>query len=239
MADAGFLAAIAAAPRNGLARLVYADFLDERADPRGDYLRQLCAAAGWTECPDRAGAVARLQAVRAQFDADWLSTVQRGVPWKLLFEANLPPAPPRRGWYEFGPPATAGKIAEAEAALGYRLPHDLRELVAEFNGAQWWWDWNYGRCPVRITEFLDLPGLVLMGEDFGSRPGWPLFFVADDIFCPVFGLCLADTDEFRAGEVVCWHGYPPELRASYPSLFECVRRYPALVSTAASARQQE
>ncbi len=239
MADAGFLAAIAADPRSGLARLVYADFLDERADPRGEYLRELCAAAGWAACPDRTVAVAKLQQMRGEFTDDWLAVVQRGVPWKLLFEANLPPAPLRRDWYEFGPPASAEEIAAAEAALGFALPDELRELVSEFNGAQYCWDWNYGRCPVLITQYLDLAGLVQMAEDYsGSRPRWPLFFVADDIFCPVLGLCLADADEFRAGEVVCWYG-TPELRPGYPTLSECVRRYPALVSTTASARYQE
>ena len=37
--EAAFLAAIAAEPADDTRRLVYADWLDERGDPRGEYLR--------------------------------------------------------------------------------------------------------------------------------------------------------------------------------------------------------
>ena len=89
--EAALLRAIAADPKSGLARLVYADWLDERSDPRGEYVRLLCGAAGWAECPNRDSAVARLQGMRPALDADWLGAVQRGVPWRLLFEANAAP----------------------------------------------------------------------------------------------------------------------------------------------------
>src|SRR5438874_7243327 len=38
-ADAAFLRAIRAAPDDDLPRLIYADYLDERGDPRGEFIR--------------------------------------------------------------------------------------------------------------------------------------------------------------------------------------------------------
>jgi uncharacterized protein (TIGR02996 family) len=43
--DAGFLQALLAAPEDDALRLVYADWLEERGDPRGEYLRCQCARA--------------------------------------------------------------------------------------------------------------------------------------------------------------------------------------------------
>jgi len=40
--EEAFLAAIAKSPADNLTRLVYADWLDERDDPRGAYVRVLC-----------------------------------------------------------------------------------------------------------------------------------------------------------------------------------------------------
>src|SRR3954468_11511865 len=49
-ADAAFLRAIIAAPDDDLPRLVYADYLDERGDPRGEFIRLQCELA---RLPDR------------------------------------------------------------------------------------------------------------------------------------------------------------------------------------------
>src|SRR5215208_4409122 len=43
--EAGFIAALLAAPNDRTAMLVYADWLDERADPRAEYLRMVAAGA--------------------------------------------------------------------------------------------------------------------------------------------------------------------------------------------------
>src|SRR5262245_34100031 len=46
MDDAGFLQAVLDSPEDDALRLVYADWLEERGDPRGEYLRCQCARAG-------------------------------------------------------------------------------------------------------------------------------------------------------------------------------------------------
>ena len=66
--DQAFLRAIADAPYDRAPRLVYADWLDERGDPRGEYLRlddQLSQARG------------RLEQLQTQLDPAWLTAVRR------------------------------------------------------------------------------------------------------------------------------------------------------------------
>jgi|SRR5262245_721607 len=64
--EAGFIAAMHAEPTDRTVLLVYADWLDERNDPRGEYLRLLAA-----EKLDRA----RLDALRRTLDPIWVHQV--------------------------------------------------------------------------------------------------------------------------------------------------------------------
>jgi uncharacterized protein (TIGR02996 family) len=69
--DEEFLLAIAAAPRDEAPPLVYADWLDERSDPRGEYLRLLLileSAAFFQRWPE---AFQRLRDLQAQVDPKW------------------------------------------------------------------------------------------------------------------------------------------------------------------------
>jgi uncharacterized protein (TIGR02996 family) len=66
--EASLLAAIAADPDDAQAREVYADWLDKRADPRGEYIR---LEAHYHAIP------ARLAHLAALFDPAWLASVAR------------------------------------------------------------------------------------------------------------------------------------------------------------------
>lgn len=75
--EAGFLHAIKTRPGDRTARLVYADWLDERGDPRGDFVR-LHLALG-AAAPDHAERVAgehELSQLRKECDASWLAVVE-------------------------------------------------------------------------------------------------------------------------------------------------------------------
>jgi uncharacterized protein (TIGR02996 family) len=76
--EEAFLAAIKANPRDRTTRLVYADWLDDRDDPRGPYLRVYCE---WLACrPDEAKElIAREKKLRKGLDRGWLARV-RGIP---------------------------------------------------------------------------------------------------------------------------------------------------------------
>jgi uncharacterized protein (TIGR02996 family) len=65
--EAGFIAALLAEPGDRTTLLVYADWLDERGDPRAEYLRLL--AAGKADDP-------RLVELRQRLDSGWVTLLQ-------------------------------------------------------------------------------------------------------------------------------------------------------------------
>jgi len=73
----GFLGAIRADPRDTTARLVYADWLDERHDPRGDFVRlHLALAAAAPDHAERVAGEHELSHLRKDCDPAWLAVVE-------------------------------------------------------------------------------------------------------------------------------------------------------------------
>jgi uncharacterized protein (TIGR02996 family) len=237
--DEVFLSAIRTQPTDSTSRLVYADWLDERDDPRGEYLRLLCAATGWAKAAEnRERIVARLQELCAEFDPEWLAVVQYGVGWRTLFEANLLPFGEReyRTEYVFGPPATPEAITAAEAALGMRLPADVREMLAEFNGV---WERNRYRAGNTSEDIhlLDLQHMSVdvldhfsnWGSDWGHLLPPPdelrkvVFVCQSNGFGNLWGVCVESVSGHPVGAVVKLDHEVGELEPGYPSLAEFVR----------------
>jgi uncharacterized protein (TIGR02996 family) len=81
--ERGFLRAIQDNPEDDSLRLVYADWLEERGDPRSEYLRLVCALSS-PECADQEVEKfhERLQELRACADPRWLAAVT--TPWANL-----------------------------------------------------------------------------------------------------------------------------------------------------------
>ena len=239
--DEAFLTAIRTQPADSTSRLVYADWLDERDDPRGEYLRLLCAAAGWAQATEnRERVIARLQELCAEFDPEWLATVQHGVGWRTLFEVNLLPFGEReyRTEYVFGPPATSEAIEAAEAALGARLPADVRQMLAEFNGV-----WEHKRYRAGNTSedilLLDLQHMSVVVPDHFSKwvsAGGHLLLPPDELRKVVFvcqsnglgylwGVCVESVSGHSAGAVVKLDHDVGEFEPAYPNLAEFVRSH--------------
>src|SRR4051812_39524587 len=65
--EVGFIAALLAEPGDRTAMLVYADWLDDRGDPRAEYLRA-CAAGELSE--------ARLIELRQRLDNGWIALLR-------------------------------------------------------------------------------------------------------------------------------------------------------------------
>lgn len=241
--DEAFLASLRALPGDATVRLAYADWLDERDDPRGKYLRFLCEASGWAEMTmTRDHIIARLQELRTEFAPAWLTAVQNGVGWRTLFESNLPTLAERKygELYEFGPPATAEQLAGAEAALNVRLPTEVRELLSEFNGV---WSTvgmvNTFRSQPQIG-YLDIEWMTVRVPQYLRRysrdpDNWhpPLLeshqvvFICQSNGCQrLWGVCTGDVAGHQIGEVVQLN---PDVRgweASHPNLAEFVRAGP-------------
>jgi uncharacterized protein (TIGR02996 family) len=75
--DDGFLDAIRANPGDDTHRLVYADWLDERGDPRGDFLRlHLALASAGPDHINRVAGEEELSRLRKGCDAAWLAVIE-------------------------------------------------------------------------------------------------------------------------------------------------------------------
>jgi uncharacterized protein (TIGR02996 family) len=73
----GFLEAIKANPEDDLPRLVYAGWLDERDDARGDFLRlHLALKAAAPDHIDRVSGEEELSLLRKGCDSDWLAAIE-------------------------------------------------------------------------------------------------------------------------------------------------------------------
>jgi uncharacterized protein (TIGR02996 family) len=122
--DEGLLCAIAD-PREGLAtRLVYADWLEERADPRGLYLR---AELEWAQTREPSGED-NLQRLARGLDPVWVARVSRppvGVCCDLI--RFVAPGEPR-------PTLTPADLDWVERRFQLTLPADYRAFLLLYNG---------------------------------------------------------------------------------------------------------
>lgn len=75
--DEAFLAALLNEPDDGVTRLVYADWLEERGAPRGEYLRLLARLDGPVGRGLRVRLRDRLRALRARIATAWADAVDR------------------------------------------------------------------------------------------------------------------------------------------------------------------
>ena len=78
--EAAFVDALRAAPGDALARLVYADWLDERGDPRAEFLRLSCRVAD---------DLRRLADLRAGLPADWAAAADAFTPNLVVLRAPV------------------------------------------------------------------------------------------------------------------------------------------------------
>jgi uncharacterized protein (TIGR02996 family) len=75
--DSAFIRAIVARPDDDTVRLVYADWLEERGDPRGEFLRLEAALARSRDARQISAGQTRLQALRKEIAPDWLAQMSR------------------------------------------------------------------------------------------------------------------------------------------------------------------
>lgn len=76
--EEAFLVSIGTKPSDNTARLVYADWLEERGDPRAEYVRVLCA---WLACrpAEEQPLIDRERKLRRALSLRWLARI-RGMP---------------------------------------------------------------------------------------------------------------------------------------------------------------
>ena len=111
--EQAFVQAILANPTDDGPRLVYADWLEERGDLRGEFLRTLTALLRMPRKDKRqAGFRKRLKELRAPLDAEALAWFN-ALRYRTAFAALARPLTPRNGFPE-------KRVAQAERRLGRR-----------------------------------------------------------------------------------------------------------------------
>jgi uncharacterized protein (TIGR02996 family) len=125
--DEAFIRAIVDGPGDDTARLVYADWLDDRDDPRGPYLR---AEAKWAK-PWRSGKCPAQSPVlcerAAGLDPVWVARVSR--PPVGVCSDHIR--------FEDAQPATSGaELGAVESRLKLSLPAELRAMLLNRNGGR-------------------------------------------------------------------------------------------------------
>jgi uncharacterized protein (TIGR02996 family) len=123
--DEAFIRAIVAAPGDDAPRLVYADWLEERGDPRGAYLH---AEIRWTrDRADDSGASLRTSA--AWLDPVWVARVS-GPPLGVCCD--------RAVFVSDDPLPTAAQVDQVEKQSGVRFPAQYRAFLLNYNGGMPW-----------------------------------------------------------------------------------------------------
>src|SRR5262245_37416943 len=123
--DEAFIRAIVDSPGDDTPRLVYADWLDDRDDPRGPFLRAEAEWAKLWRSGNRPPDSPELRETAAKLDALWVARVSRpplGVCCEHL-KFNFS-----------GPPVTMADIAHAEEEVGGGLPAAHRAFLLNYNG---------------------------------------------------------------------------------------------------------
>ena len=123
--DEAFVREIVSKPGDDLPRLVYADYLDERNDPRGAYLR---AEVEWAKTRQTAGfLVLRLHGLAEALDPVWVARVSR--PPEGVCCDHL-------GFTECGPRLTADEVAAVAGRLGVAFPPEFVAFLLNYNAGQ-------------------------------------------------------------------------------------------------------
>ncbi|QJW97149.1 TIGR02996 domain-containing protein [Frigoriglobus tundricola] len=205
-----FLTAIAAQPTDRTLRLVYADWLDERADPRGELIRvedemrhlPVFADRFWERKPRR-------NALRADAGPEWCERMRYGTECAPVFGHGIPTGWRERWrlvrefterWHRIPMPDVSGEHAEmteAETRLGRQLPPSVREWLAFSCDAPT----RPRVCRLSNGELGRVPGEPAVPLWLGADPFVPLSYAAvryDDLALtdpPVRGFNLAVTQE--------------------------------------------
>jgi len=149
--DEAFIRAVVDSPGDDTPRLVYADWLDDHADPRGPYLRAEVELA-------RTGTVAcekKLLSLAPGLDAIWRARVTRppfGVCCDYLYFTNS------------GPRLTRDDLSEIGRWKRVRLPDDYTAFLLNYNGG----------IPHLVSDYLRPPSGVVtiaVSQFYVFRPG--------------------------------------------------------------------
>jgi uncharacterized protein (TIGR02996 family) len=121
--DEAFVRTVVDSPGDDLPRLVYADWLDDRGDPRGAYLR---AEAEWAKAKQTAGfMVLRLHGMATLLDRLWVARISR-PPLGVCCDPKF--------FTDSGIRLNESDIASAEQWVGLPITGEYRAFLLNMNG---------------------------------------------------------------------------------------------------------
>lgn len=123
--DEAFIRTIVDRPGDDLPRLVYADWLDERGDPRGAYLRAETEWAKPWRDGQRPGDDAAVRAMAMEMDPVWVARVSRPPLGVCCQHVSFQPTDPR---------LTLDELVQIESRLGGTFPAPFRGFLLNHNG---------------------------------------------------------------------------------------------------------
>jgi uncharacterized protein (TIGR02996 family) len=183
-----FIQQILANPSDASLHFIYADWLEERGDRRGEFLRIRTALMKMPSKDKRSASFRkRLKALRSSLDAEWLAWLNM-LRYRTAFAALDRPLTDKAGIPE-------KRVAEGERRLGIRLPRALRDyyLVAgshRFNQA------HHRLLPPK-EWFLASGKIMFLQENQGVWHGGVKVNDPAGDDPPVFGQYEGTTDRFR------------------------------------------
>jgi uncharacterized protein (TIGR02996 family) len=156
-----FVRAILADPINQGLRLLYADWLEERGDPRAEYLRLRAALDGQPPAgTSREALLARAEALQAALDPGWVALMYRGRinPRREASEGDYPRSGRRRRRRE---------VTEADVGLF------LRQYARKAHRGHDPNDRHYSRAVERKVKRMKAEELdrLIRGEGDQAEPG--------------------------------------------------------------------
>ena len=157
--------------------MVYADWLDESGDPRGEFLRLESEFLDLppADDPRAAALIARLRELHHTIDPDWIALVRRVQldPLDELLAVLVPPERPFRA---------TGNWELVESEIGLKLPADYKAYLAAYGGGlvnsisipspfdvsndvrNWWERWAAEYVDVPYPVFPEPGGLLPFGR---------------------------------------------------------------------------
>ncbi len=136
MDDASFLQAIFDAPDDVATRLVYADWLEERGDIRGELLRARAALAGMpAEGRGRKELAEHERELVGRCDERWLVLLER-AEWRKLYDELEPKGERRPRWASDKQAEIGDALAAFEKEFGVKLPRSYKAFTHVFGAGE-------------------------------------------------------------------------------------------------------
>jgi uncharacterized protein (TIGR02996 family) len=217
--DEAFIRVIVDRPGDDLPRLVYADWLDERGDPRGEYLHIEMELVKEAKKPQADGTVV----------FQWVELSDSGLDPVWAARVSRPPVGvccDHVRFTERGRQLTSDDIRAAEQALSVQLPAEYQAFLLNYNGGRpdpFEFTWGSPESEFeRVSEFAaistrgaDNDSMVRFTQQIRER-GIPAaeapVFVAWDPHCGSHSARyhMLSTAGERAGQIAAWESWSPD-----------------------------